>query len=852
MKGTQGLGNSLSRAAILVTAAISLALTACSSGGGGGDDYDSAWVGDIETDVSISGSVGDGPTVNATVTIRKKNGDELKSFRSDASASYSIGLSVSERHFPLLVDATGGTDVVTNAAPDFVLRSVVLSAGDQVTANVNPFSTLAFELAKDLNGGVTRNNLLAAEEIVATSMNSGLSTLVASGTIQTPIDSSNVAEIVKASETMAEIVRRTRDAMQSAGKEVSADKIIEAVGSDLVDGVIEGNGGRRADERIAAVATIASAEVLLEAMRNELRVNGADATDAMRAAVLEVVPEGAEPGMDELGVTGQMIEQARISLIAAYEITNDPAVYSLLQSLDGLHDGMGPAEAKTVIPADYRSSLKGLKHMTAGGDRALVAAVNAAARRGNPASAPVNRAPVISGKPKTSIRAGERYSFSPVVSDLDGDPLTFSISGRPAWADFDKTTGRLYGTPTDADAGAYDGIIITVSDGELSSDVGPFSITVQSDNVGPTISGTPRKSVGSGERYSFKPSVTDPDSNVFSFEISGKPAWADFDVLTGHLSGTPELGDVGVYRNIVISVSDGKASASLSAFSIEVVDSRSAAPGNRAPVISGQPKTSIRAGERYNFNPVASDLDGDPLTFSIAGRPAWANFDKTTGRLYGTPTDADAGSYDGIIITVSDGELSSDVGPFTITVQSDNVGPTISGTPRKTVGSGERYSFKPSVTDPDSNVFRFDISGKPAWANFDVLTGRLYGTPGLADVGVYRNIVISVSDGKASASLPAFSIEVVDSRSATGSETLTWTPPTENEDGSALVNLAGYRVYWGLNGEPLSNSARIDNPSVTRYIVENLAPGDYEFAVTAVNSRGVESRFSNIKAKTIE
>jgi hypothetical protein len=661
MKGTQGLGKRLSTAAILIAAAISLALTACSSGGGGGD-YDSAWVGDIETDVSISGSVGDGPTVNAKVTIRKKDGEELKSFRSDTSASYSIDLSVSERHFPLLVDATGGTDIVTNSAPDFVLRSAVLSPGKQVTANVNPFSTLAYELARDLNGGVNRHNLLAAEDIVASAMNSGLTTLVASGTIQTPIDSTNAAEIVKSSETMAEIVRRTRDAMRSAGKEFSADEIIEALGSDLIDGVIEGNGGRRADERIAAVATIATAEVLLEAMRNELRVNGADATEAMRAAVREVVPEGAEPGMDELGVTGLMIEQARLSLIAAYEITEDPAVYNLLQSLDGLHDGMEPSEAKTIVPGDYRNSLKGLKHMTAGGDRSLVAAVNGAARRGDPA----------------------------------------------------------------------------------------------------------------------------------------------------------------------------------------------AAPRNRAPVISGRPSTSIRAGERYNFSPVASDLDDDPLTFSITGRPAWADFDRTTGRLYGTPIDADAGSYDGIVITVSDGELSNDIGPFTITVQPDNEGPAISGTPRTIVGSGERYSFKPSVTDPDSTVFRFEISGKPAWAKFDVLTGRLYGTPELGDVGVYRDIVISVSDGKANASLQAFSIEVVDSRSATGSETLKWTPPTENEDGSPLLNLAGYRVYWGRSGESLSNSVRIDNPSVTRYVVENLAPGDYEFAVTAVNNRGIESRFSNIKAKTIE
>jgi hypothetical protein len=659
MKGTQGFGRASIRAAILITAAFSLTFAGCSSSSEG--EYDSAWVGDINKDVNVSGSVGDGPLVNATVTLFKKNGEELASFKSNGSASYDVALSISERHFPLLIEATGGTDLVTGKAPDFVLRSAVLSARDQVTANVNPFSTIAYELAKDLNGGVTRNNLLAAEDIVASAMNSGLTTLVGSGPIQTPIDGTNVAEIVKSSEVLAEIVRRTRDALQSAGNAVSADEIIEALGSDLIDGVIEGNGGRRADERIAAVATIASAGVLLEAMRNELHVNGIDATEAMRAAVGEVIPEGAEPGIDELGITRHMIEQARISLVAAHAITDNLAIFSLMQSLDGLHDSMGPSEVKTVIPDDYRSSLNAVNHMTAGGDQSLIAAVNTATRRGDP----------------------------------------------------------------------------------------------------------------------------------------------------------------------------------------------SAPPENRVPVISGQPATSIRAGKPYDFRPVASDLDDDPLTFSIAGRPPWANFDKTTGRLHGTPREADAGSYSGIIITVSDGELSNDVGPFTITVQSDNTGPTISGSPSPNAGTGEHYTFIPSVSDPDSSVFRFDISGKPAWANFDVLTGRLSGTPDLDDVGLYKEIVISVSDGTASASLPAFFIDVVDSRSATGSTSLRWVPPIENEDGTALVNLAGYRVYWGRDGDWLRNSVFIDDPRVVSYFVDNLLPGSYEFAVTAVNNHGMESRFAGIKRETI-
>ena len=653
MKGTQGFGRAPVGAAIIMTAAFSLALMGCSPSGEG--DYDSAWVGDIEKDINVSGSVGDGPLINASVTIRKNNGEELASFKSDGSATYDVALSVSERHFPLLIEATGGTDLVTNSSPDFVLRSAVLSARDSVTANLNPFSTIAYELARDLNGGITRDNLLAAEDIVATSMNSGLATLVSSGPMQTRVDGSNVSEIVKASEVLAEIVRRTRDALNGAGQTVTADDVIEALGADLIDGVIEGNGGARADARIAAVANVATAEVILEALSNELHVNGIDATDAMRSAIEQVVPAVTGPSLEELGATEAMIYQATIGLEAAYEVTGDARTAELMQALAGVQPGMEPALVKPLLPTDYHAALGNAVARTAAGGAAVINSVNQLARSG-----------------------------------------------------------------------------------------------------------------GS--------------------------------------------------RGVV---------------------------ANRAPAISGQPATTIQAGERYDFTPVASDLDNDALTFSVGAKPDWASFDSGTGRLSGTPQAGDAGTYEGVTITVSDGELSSSIGPFAITVKTNNGSPVISGTPPRTVVVGERYAFRPQVSDPDSTVFRFDIAGKPSWASFDVLTGNLTGTPGEGDVGTYTGIEISVTDGIDTVTLPAFSIEVVASGSATGSVALRWTPPTQNEDGSQLTDLAAYRILWSRNGASFSNSVRISNPSVTRYVVENLAPGNYELVITAINSAGVESRFSN-------
>jgi hypothetical protein len=65
-----------------------------------------------------------------------------------------------------------------------------------------------------------------------------------------------------------------------------------------------------------------------------------------------------------------------------------------------------------------------------------------------------------------------------VASDTDGDALTFSVTGLPAWSSFNSSTGRLTGTPSSADVGSYSAITITVSDGKAGVSLAPFSIVV--------------------------------------------------------------------------------------------------------------------------------------------------------------------------------------------------------------------------------------------------------------------------------------------------------------------------------------------------------------------------------------
>ena len=187
--------------------------------------------------------------------------------------------------------------------------------------------------------------------------------------------------------------------------------------------------------------------------------------------------------------------------------------------------------------------------------------------------------------------------------------------------------------------------------------------------------------------------------------------------------------------------------------------------------------------------------------------------------------------------------------PAPVPPTGSNHAPTISGAAPASVNAATPYTFVPSAADADGDTLAFSIQNKPAWATFNTTTGRLSGTPATADIGTYSNISITVSDGQASAALNAFAIAVV--TVSNGRATLSWTAPTENTDGSALSNLAGYRIRYGTSAASLTQTIVIDNASVTTYVVENLAPATWYFAVTAVNATGAESTYSNVANKQI-
>ena len=70
-------------------------------------------------------------------------------------------------------------------------------------------------------------------------------------------------------------------------------------------------------------------------------------------------------------------------------------------------------------------------------------------------------------------------------------------------------------------------------------------------------------------------------------------------------------------------------------------------------------------------------------------------------------------------------------------------------------------------------------------------------------------------------------------------------------DGSVLTDLAGYKLYYGKSAGRYNKSIRIDNPTVSSYLIDNLLPDTYYVVATSFNAAGIESAFSNEAVKTV-
>ena len=824
--------SALTRFFSLLALSLLLVLAGCNDFDSAFDVGDDSWrTSDAFFTAQVGGSVGDGPIVNARLRVFSNSGRQLLETYSNDTADFNLRVRARGNEYPLTIVADQGVDIVTNAAPDFSLVSVIMSPGNNQTANLTPYSTLIVKAAEK-GGGIDEKTIATATEAVVTRYGFGLNTDLVPDVLFSPMTDDNVHVIVKASETLGETIRRTRDKLITSGTSLHGNDVVAALAADLTDGWIDGRGAEGHDPRIAAVANVASSAVMVEAMANRLHVEGVDATTAMDNAIRHVRPNApASSNTRNVSISAEALDQSLRSLRAAKLVKHDSRITEIYERVASAKPG------KTEFDA---LSSDGIQTMSSGFHNPLNDAILDAAyildetrlKEINGVASMDSPDPV----PEEDEKQDDGTKSDPVIEEEEKQDD--SSKSDPVIEEEEKQEDETKSDPVIEEEEKKD-------DGTRSDPVIEEEEEKQEDGTAFTL--------WSNDGWLLFDGVSDAVPTSLSLpRLAGSSFTAEVTVqYTGETSRTwtPIFG---------------------ASYEPEYTHSESFFIGKD------------RENERLNIN--IGGLDRFVVTsgglFDGRERHLALVFDDTAEEfrifvdqeLIHTRTGV-AGSLStsgelliGAVGHTTDERWMGWIGPARITGSAmephefligdgndatleprPNSAPTISGTPTTALVVGNPWSFTPTASDPDGEALTFSIQGKPEWASFDTETGRLWGTP--TAQGSYGPITITASDGRAEVSLDPFTLQV--DEPTLGTATVSWEPPTTRTDGSALTDLAGYRVYYGKDKASLTHTLEITNVGQTSQFIENLDQGTWYFAVTAICSKGLESPKSEIGSKGI-
>lgn len=167
--------------------------------------------------------------------------------------------------------------------------------------------------------------------------------------------------------------------------------------------------------------------------------------------------------------------------------------------------------------------------------------------------------------------------------------------------------------------------------------------------------------------------------------------------------------------------------------------------------LQGTPATSVIAGTTYSFQPTLTPSNAS-AAFTIAQKPAWANFDSNTGALRGTPAASNIGASPSITITATDGTSTSSIGPFAITVMAASPPPP-TGSATLTWTAPLLNTDGTALTDLAGYHIYYGTSAGALTTQIDVAgtTATTYAITGLAPGTYYFTVTAYSSVGTESA-----------------------------------------------------------------------------------------------------
>ena len=343
----------------------------------------------------------------------------------------------------------------------------------------------------------------------------------------------------------------------------------------------------------------------------------------------------------------------------------------------------------------------------------------------------INDAPVLATIGPQAVPEGQTLTFIIAAADVDvGQSLTFAATGLPVGATFTPAT-RTFSWPTNFGDAALVNVTFTVTDNGVPvlNDSEVVSIAVGDVNRAPDIVPFGDVSVAEGSLLTITVNSSDADFDIVTLTAAGDVAADPFTRgatftpagLNGTFSWTPGFNDAGVYL-VTFTATDPAGAFDTELVAI-TVNNTNRAPTLTAPTPAG-PNVAGAENALLTFTVQGTDADGQVVSYSATGLPAGAAINATSGVFTFTPSFAQAGTFN-IVVVASDGALIASRNLALVIANTDRA-PTLSGVPATlTVAEGGTVTFTAGGADADGDVVTLSQIGSLARSTFVAGTGAV-------------------------------------------------------------------------------------------------------------------------------
>lgn len=398
------------------------------------------------------------------------------------------------------------------------------------------------------------------------------------------------------------------------------------------------------------------------------------------------------------------------------------------------------------------------------------------------------------------------------ATDGNGDALSFAIVGGDDadLFEIDPASGALrfvaapdFEAPADADGNNTYDVRVSAQDGRGGVATDDVSVTVGDvdevipGNVAPVFVSASRFFVAENTTTAGTISATDANGDAITYAVTGGPDAPLFQInpTTGDLSfvAAPDFeapsdrGENNNY-NVRVTANDGNGGFETVVLTISVTDTdEGPVATNVSPVLMSQSNFAVAENTANVGSIVASDADGDDVSYAITGGADAGAFeiDAQSGALrfadapdFEAPADADGDNIFDVEVTADDGNGGSDSANIFVSVTNvedtptgDNAAPVFASADRFFVAENTAQVGTVNATDADGDAVTYSLAGGPDYGLFeiDATTGDLsfiappdFEAPSDRGEDNIYNIRVAADDGQGNVETAVLSITVTD------------------------------------------------------------------------------------------